>query len=94
VFDVHGIGDLGVRLNEMSRQGKWNEMAAQISDDVLDLFVARATYEGLPQAIEQRFGGTVDAVSVDFAPGTNAATRRGVIAAIQRIPSGFKGFAA
>jgi probable F420-dependent oxidoreductase len=93
VFDVHGIGDLGVRLNEMSRQGKWSEMAAQISDDVLDLFVARATYEALPEAIEQRFGGIVDSVSVDFAPGTSAATRRATIAAIQRIPSGFTGFA-
>jgi len=76
VFDVHGIGDLGVKLNEMSRQGKWSEMASQISDEVLELFVARATYDGLAEAVEKRFGGIVDAVSVDFAPGTNAAVRR------------------
>jgi probable F420-dependent oxidoreductase len=94
VFDVHGIGDLGVRLNEMSRQGKWSEMAAQVSDEVLDLFVARATYDGLPEAIEKRFGGIVDAVSLDFAPGTSAAVRRETIAAVQRIPSRFSGFAA
>ena len=92
VFDVHGIGDLGMRLNAMSRDGKWTEMAAQVSDDVLDLFVARATYDGLPAAIEKRFGGLVDAVSVDFAPGTSAATRRDVIAAIQKTPNAFKGF--
>jgi probable F420-dependent oxidoreductase len=94
VFDVHGIGDLGVRLNQMSRQGQWSEMAAQISDDVLDLFVARAAYDELPEAIEKRFGGIVDAVSVDFAPGTSAATRRATIAAIQKIPSSFERFAA
>ena len=92
VFDVHGIGDLGMRLNAMSRDGKWTEMAAQVSDDVLDLFVARATYDGLPAAIEKRFGGLVDAVSVDFAPGTSAATRRDVIAAIQKTPNAFNGF--
>jgi probable F420-dependent oxidoreductase len=93
VFDVHGIGDLGVRLNAMSREGKWGEMAAQISDDVLELFVARATYDELPEAIEKRFGGIVDSVSVDFAPGTSAGVRRDVIAAIRKIPSGFTGFA-
>jgi len=92
VFDLHGLSDLGVRLTEMSKQGQWNQMAAQISDDVLDLFVARATYEGLPEAIEKRFGGIADSVSIDFAPGTSAAIRRATIEAIKRIPSGFTGF--
>jgi probable F420-dependent oxidoreductase len=92
VFDLHGVGDLGVKLNEMSRQGKWSAMAAEVPDDVLDLFVARATYDDLPAAIEKRYGGIVDTVTVEFAPDTPAATRRATIAAIQKIPSGFRGF--
>jgi probable F420-dependent oxidoreductase len=92
VFDLHGVGDLGIKLTEMSKQGKWDQMAAQIPDDVLDLFVARATYDELPAAIEKRYGGIVDTVSLDFAPDTTAAVRRATIAAIQRIPSPFKGF--
>jgi probable F420-dependent oxidoreductase len=92
VFDLHGVGDLGVKLTEMSKQGQWNQMAAQVPDDVLDLFVARATYDELPAAIEKRYGGLVDTVSLDFVPGTDADTRRTTIAAIQRIPSGFVGF--
>jgi probable F420-dependent oxidoreductase len=92
VFDLHGVGDLGVKLTELSKQGRWNEMASQVSDDVLDLFVARATYDELPAAIEKRYGGIVDTVSLDFAPGTSASTRRETISAIQRIPSAFKGF--
>jgi probable F420-dependent oxidoreductase len=94
VFDLHGVGDLGVKLTEMSKQGKWSEMAAQVPDDVLDLFVARATYDNLPAAIEKRYGGIVDTISIDFTPGTPAATRRDLIGAIQRIPSPFKGFTA
>jgi probable F420-dependent oxidoreductase len=94
VFDLHGVGDLGARLTEMSKQGQWSEMAAQVPDDVLDLFVARATYDELPGAIEKRYGGIVDTVSIDFTPGTEAATRRGVIAAVQRIPSRFRNFTA
>jgi probable F420-dependent oxidoreductase len=92
VFDLHGIGDLGVKLTEMSKQGQWKEMAAQVPDDVLDLFVARATYDDLPAAIEKRYGGIVDTVSLDFSPGTPAATRRATIQAIQKIPSVFQQF--
>ncbi len=94
VFDLHGLSDLGVKLTAMSKQGAWSQMAAEISDDVLDLFVARATYDGLAEAIARRYGGIVDTVSIDFAPGTSAATRRGVIEAVQKIPGAFKGFSA
>ena len=92
VFDLHGVGDLGVKLNEMSKQGRWKDMAAQVPDDVLDLFVARANYEELPAAIEKRYGGIVDTVSVDFTPDTPASVRRSTIEAIQRIPSSFRRF--
>ena len=85
VFDLHGLSDLGVRLTEMSKQGAWKDMAAQISDEVLDLFVARAPYEGIADAIQRRFGGIVDTVSIDFAPGTEAATRRKVIESIHNL---------
>ncbi len=93
VFDMHGLSDLGIKLTEMSKQGAWDRMAAEISDDVLDLFVARATYEGLPEVIAKRYGGLVDTVSIDFAPGTETATRRRTIEAIQKIPCAFQGFA-
>jgi probable F420-dependent oxidoreductase len=92
VFDLHGVSDLGIKLTEMSKQGQWSRMAAEVPDDVLDLFVARATYDNLPAAIEKRYGGIVDTVSIDFAPGTSTATRRATIQAIQNIPSTFKGF--
>ena len=92
VFELHGVGDLGVRLTEMSKQGQWSRMAAEVPDDVLDLFVARATYDDLPAAIEARYGGIVDTVSLDFAPGTPAATRRATVGAVQAIPSRFRGF--
>ena len=92
VFDLHGVSDLGVKLTEMSKQGQWSRMAAEVPDDVLDLFVARATYDGLPAAIEQRYGGLVDSVSIEFAPGTPAATRRATVSAVQAIPSRFRSF--
>jgi len=85
VFDLHGLSALGAKLTEMSRQRAWSEMAMQIPDEVLDLFVARARYDGIAEAIARRFGGLVDTVSIEFTKGTDAATRRDVIAAIHRV---------
>jgi hypothetical protein len=92
VLDLHGVGDLGIKLTEMSKQGQWSQMAAQVPDDVLDLFVARATYDELPAAIEARYGGLIDTVSIEFADGTAASIRRTTIEAIHRIPNAFNGF--
>ena len=92
VFEVHGIGDLGARLHEKVREGKWNEISKLVSDEVLDLFVARAPYEGIAEAVEQRFGGVVDTVTLEFLPTDTATTRRNVIEAVQKIPYGFTEF--
>jgi probable F420-dependent oxidoreductase len=92
VFDIHGLTDLGVKLNGATRRGAWDEMAGMIDDDVLDLFVARATYDKLPEAIAERFGGVTDTVAVDFLPGDDARTKRKVIDGIKGIPSLFRGY--
>jgi probable F420-dependent oxidoreductase len=93
VFDIHGLTDLGVKLNEATRRGAWSELAAMIPDEVLDLFVARATYDKLPEAVAERFGGVADTVTVDFLPGDDARTRRKVVDGISGIPSRFGGYA-
>lgn len=92
VFDIHGISDLGVKLHEASRRGEWDKMAAMVDDDVLDLFCARATYDKLPNAIADRFGGLADAVSIDFLPEDGDNTRRRVLSALKEIPSTFRSF--
>ena len=92
VFETHGLHDLGPKLREATRRGAWGEMSAMISDDVLDLFIARATYDKLPEAIAKRFGGIVDTVAVEFLPTDSAEVRQQTIAGLQAIPSAFKGF--
>ena len=65
-----------------------------VPDEVLDLFVARATYRDLPGAIEKRFGGVVDTVGIEFLDTDAPELRREVVRAIQAIPSAFQGFKA
>jgi len=62
VFEAHGLEELGARLNHMSKANQWQDMAAEVSDDVVRLFAAVGRYDELAAAINERYGGLVDAI--------------------------------
>ncbi len=92
VFAAHGLEDLGLKLHKLSVDGKWNELAAQVPDDVVRLFAAVGTYDELPEAIEQRFGGVVDVMRLDMPADLEPEQHAELISRIQAIPSQFAGF--
>jgi probable F420-dependent oxidoreductase len=63
VFEEEGIADLGPKLNAMTKAGKWNEIAGEISDDLVHRFAAVGRHDQIAKAIETRFGGLVDSIS-------------------------------
>jgi probable F420-dependent oxidoreductase len=93
ILELHGLADLGPRLHELSVQGRWDEMAAHVSDDVVRIFAACGTYDTIVPAIEARFGGVADAIELNFAPDMPAGLARELVADIRRIPHAFQGFA-
>lgn len=93
VLRLHGIEDLGVKVQPYPRQRRWNEMAALISDEMIDLFGIVATYDDLPAAIEKRYGGLADTIyPLQLEPDFDPEPLRDVIAAIQKIPCKFEGY--
>ena len=64
VFEVHGLQELGLKLNEMSKKGQWDEMTKEISDDVVHLFAAVGRHDELVGALTDRFGGMTDIVGL------------------------------
>lgn len=64
VFEVHDLQDLGRKLNAMSKKGQWQEMTAEISDDVVHLFSAVGRYDQIVEAIRTQFGGVTDVVAM------------------------------
>lgn len=64
VFEVHGLQDLGLKLNEMSKKGQWDEMTKEISDDVVHLFAAVGRHDELVGVLTDRFGGMTDIVGL------------------------------
>ena len=69
VFEQHGLEELGAKLHQMSKAGQWQQMAAEVSDDVVHLFAAVGTYDVIAKAIEQRFGGLSDTLAETLLPG-------------------------
>ena len=87
-----GLGDLGRKLNEMSKQGKWDAMTASITDDVVHLFAAVGTHAEIAGAIERRYGGISDAINVGAnAPGQSEVPAD-VLQDIRRIAVRFSGY--
>lgn len=66
VMDLHGWGDLAVKLNEMSRQGRWFEMGDLIGDDVLKEFAVVAPASEIAHAVKTRYEGLLDRVGYYF----------------------------
>jgi probable F420-dependent oxidoreductase len=92
ILSLHGLDELGMRLHALSVEGRWNEMAAEVSDDVVRIFAACGTYGEIARAIEARFGGLADSIEINFPAGAPAELQRELLADIRRIPHAFAGF--
>ena len=92
VFEQHGLEDLGLKLHKMSKEGKWSELAAQVSDDVVRLFAAVGTYEELPAAVAERFGGVVDTLRLDLPDDIDPELHKDLIGKLRATPVAFDGF--
>jgi probable F420-dependent oxidoreductase len=92
ILQLHGLGDLGLKLHRMSVSNQWDKMGDEINDDVVRIFAACGTYDQLPKVIEERFGGAADSIDIHFPPGTPPGLTRELVADIKRIPHVFRGF--
>jgi probable F420-dependent oxidoreductase len=92
ILALHGIEELGAKLHAMSVAGRWDEMTAKITDDVVQIFAACGTYGEIEAAIEARYAGLADAIELNFPAGTPAGLQRELVADIRRIPHHFEGF--
>lgn len=92
ILEMHGLRDLGLKLHRMSVEGKWDQMAQEVSDDAVRIFAACGTYGELPKAVADRFGGAADSIDIHFPAGAPAGLVKELVTDIQRIPQGFAGF--
>ena len=63
VLDAHGWGHVNEELFRMSIEGKWQEMAAGITDEMLEQFATIGTYDQIVGKIKARSAGVIDRVT-------------------------------
>lgn len=93
VLAVHGLDDLGRKLNAMTREGKWAEMAKEVPDDVVHLFAAVGRHDQIANIVEKRFGGLVDSLFASANSSVPGDLPPDLIQDIRRIPIAFKRYA-
>jgi probable F420-dependent oxidoreductase len=81
VLEIEGWGEVAGRLNRLAAHGHWNEMAALVTDEMLDAFALRGSWSELPKKVLQKYGGLLDRVSYYFpvALGQNEAGWRATV---------------
>lgn len=85
VLALHGWGDLQPELNMLSKQGKWDEMASLIDDEVLNTFAVVGTAAEVPTLLHARYGDIIDRLRLylPYDDGTGCETR--ILAALKAL---------
>lgn len=82
VFDLEGWGDTADQLKNMAARGRWDEMPALITDEMLDRLALRGGWAELPGKVLKKYAGLLDRVSYYFpiVPGENEQGWRATLA--------------
>ncbi len=62
-LDLYGWRERGERLHQLVREGRWDEMAPLVSDEMLDRLVPTGTYGELPDQLVEWYGGLAERVT-------------------------------
>jgi probable F420-dependent oxidoreductase len=69
VFDLHGWEGTSDRLHELQRAGDLKGMAATITDEMLEVYSIETTWDGLADALHDKYDGIADRVVMYDATG-------------------------
>ena len=92
VLELHDLVDLGEKLRPLPAEGRWDEMAAMIPDDVVDLFATVGTHETIGKQIEERYAGLADSLSLFIPTDTAPGPVGEILQDIQGIPTKCTGY--
>lgn len=90
VLAAHDLEDLGLKLNRMTKDGRWDQIAAEVPDDLLHACAAIGRHDEIAGLIEDRFGGMSDTVFASASNEMEVELPPDVIQDIQRSPTSFK----
>jgi probable F420-dependent oxidoreductase len=62
-LDLFGWGEVGRNLHQLTREGRWADMAGAITDEMLDALVPQGTYDEIDGSLLAWYGGLADRVT-------------------------------
>jgi len=79
-LEHHGWLEVGHQLRDATREGRWDEMDAMVSDEIIEAFVPTATYDEIAELILSRYGDVADGIlfPVPEDPADDAAARKAI----------------
>jgi len=92
VLRLHDMEELGEKLRPYPAAGRWDEMAALIPDDVLELFAVVGRHDVIAEKIAKRYGGLADTLSLFIPTDTDPGPLGEVVRDIRRIGMPFSGY--
>jgi hypothetical protein len=86
VFELEGWGAVADELKALAARGRWNDMPALISDEMLARFALRGSWAELPERVLKKYEGLLDRVSYYFpiVPGQDEDGWRATVAGFKR----------
>ena len=66
VLAHHGWEEIGTRLHQLSREGKWQELPTLVTDDMLAEWAVIATHDRLADEVRRRCDGIFSTVLLDL----------------------------
>jgi len=65
VLAAHGWGDFQGHMNRMTKEGKWDQLANEVTDEMLETFAAVGPPAEVASKTKERFGGFIDRLTLD-----------------------------
>lgn len=85
ILDLHGWSEIGENLSALASRGKWDEMPALVTNEMLDAICIAANWDDVADKVRARYAGLVDRISFyrPFVPGVDEDRWRAVAARLQ-----------
>jgi probable F420-dependent oxidoreductase len=87
-LEPHGWEGLQLELNRLTKAGRWEELPALVSDEVLDTLAVRGPPGEIGGLVAARYGSAVDRVGLSMPYAVAPETLAGVVAGFRAVASG------
>jgi len=83
-LDAHGWGDLQTELNRRTKDGRWDEIADVLPDEVVDTIAVCCPPDEVADRLRARYGDTVDRVGLSMPYTPSRDTLAAIVAGFRR----------